>query len=68
VRYCSGGALLGFVDQLKELCPSLVEALGGLIIAASGGNCIQLIQSCFRLEMAFAFGNERNFSKGVIIS
>ena len=51
-RHSLSGALLGFVDQLKEFCPMLVKALGSVIIAAFSGNCIQLCQGYFRLEMA----------------
>jgi len=45
--------MLGFVNQLKERCPCLVEALGGVIITAFGGHCIQFFQGHPRREMAF---------------
>jgi len=31
---------LGFVDELKEFCPRLIEAAGGVIIAAFCGDGI----------------------------
>jgi Na+/H+ antiporter NhaD/arsenite permease-like protein len=36
--------LLGFVDELKEFKPGLIEASGGFIVAAFAGDCIQLLE------------------------
>jgi len=32
-----------FVDELKAFGPSLIEPPGGSIVAASGGDCIRLL-------------------------
>ena len=46
---------MGFVDELKEFCPSLIEASGGFIIAAFAGDCIELFEGDARLEIALGF-------------
>ena len=42
---------MGVVNQLKQLSPGLVEALGRLIIAGCPGDCIQLAERHARLEV-----------------
>jgi len=58
VRFLSGSALLGFVDQLKECCPGLVETLGGDIIAALAAKCIQIDMRTYLTEDAAMKGSE----------
>ena len=60
-RYCSGCALLRFVDQLKEFCPSLVEALDGVIIVAFAAIASSFSKVVPGLRWRCAFGNERSF-------
>ena len=47
---------MGLIDKLKELGPSLIEAAGGFIIAALGGDGIQGLEGDPRLEVLLGVG------------
>ena len=47
---------MGSVDELKEFSPSLIEANGGFIVAALGGDFIQSLEGHAGLEVLGGFG------------
>ncbi len=47
---------MGLIDELKEFGPSLIEAAGGFIIAALGGDGIQGLEGDPRLEVLLGVG------------
>ena len=53
--------MLGFVGQLKELRPRLIEVVSCFIITAFRCNCIQGFQCCARFEIACYIGQGAQF-------
>ena len=52
---------MGFVDELEERCPSVIETLSGCIVAAFGGDCIQLLEGDAGFEVARGLGQGFQF-------
>ena len=64
----SGSGLFGLVEELKEFCRGLLKAAGGLIIAASIGNFIELLDGDVWLGVALRLSGDFSFWYGVIMS
>jgi hypothetical protein len=47
---------LGFVDEMKQFCPGMIEALGGLMVADGVSDCIQLFEGNAGLEVLIGIG------------